>query len=130
MRWSVTSSDEMAAIYELYYHASDRAIGIVVASIVEMHLAGLIKKCFIQDTTAVKMAEADLFHSSGPLGSFSVKIKLAYLMSAVTEECYKNLNTMKEIRNRFAHRIEVGTFQFPEVFDRCMSFTLVDKIVM
>ena len=36
---------------------------------------------------------------------------------------------MKEIRNRFAHHTEIGSFDLPEISSRCFNFTIVDKYV-
>jgi hypothetical protein len=48
MIWSVTSSRELEAIEELQSNPSDRAVGIVIASFVEMHLTDLIKSYLIK----------------------------------------------------------------------------------
>ena len=70
-----------------------------------------------------------MFQSSGPLGSFSTKISLAYLMGLISEEFFKGLEIMRHIRNRFAHRTEIRSFDHQEISDRCFNFTLVDKYV-
>jgi hypothetical protein len=36
---------------------------------------------------------------------------------------------MRDIRNRFAHHTEIGSFDHPEISSRCFNFTLVDKYV-
>jgi DNA-binding MltR family transcriptional regulator len=124
--WSVTTQREIEAIDELRNNPSDRAIGIVLASFVEGHLTDLIKSCFIKQSEV----EREMFHSSGPLGAFSSKIRLAYLMGLIGDECFKNLQTMKEIRNRFAHYPAIGRFDLDEIRSRCMNLTLVEKHVV
>jgi DNA-binding MltR family transcriptional regulator len=130
--WLLTANPkDTAAIVELQT-ASDRAAAIVAASFVEVRLTGLLKEAFIKekakkDETTVY---SKMFHSSGPLGSFSSRIRLAYLLGLVSTECFKNLENMKEIRNQFAHHLEIGSFDTQSIRARCKNFTMVDKYVI
>ena len=112
--------------------ASDRALGIIAASLVEIHLTKLIKQAFIPEvkTGSKETVQELMFHSSGPLGAFSTKIRLAYMMGLISKEFFKDLEIMKEIRNRFAHHTEIGSFDLPEISSRCFNFTIVDKYVI
>jgi len=134
MKWSVTHSDEKVAIDELYYHASDRAVGIVVGSLVELRVTAMVKETMINEAESIKIRgetiHAKMFHSSGPLGSFSTKIRLAYLFKLITVECFRDLETLKDIRNLFAHDPSVGSFQVQAVADKCKNFRLVDRYVI
>jgi DNA-binding MltR family transcriptional regulator len=111
--WLAKYKGETPAINEVE-NASDRAAGIVVASIVELRLTHFIKDCFVSD----KDIQNQLFHSSGPLSSFAAKIRLAYLMGLVSKECHADLENLKNIRNEFAHHLDVGSFQIPSVRDK------------
>jgi DNA-binding MltR family transcriptional regulator len=130
--WLVTSPEDMAVLSEINQGASDRALGIIAASLVEIHLTKLIKQAFITETkTGQKQTVQELmFHSSGPLGAFSNKIRLAYLLGMISTEFFKNLEIMKEIRNRFAHYTEIGSFEHDAISSRCFNFTIVDKYVI
>ena len=132
MRWSVTHPAETAAIEELYYHASDRAVGILIASIVEIHLTALIKGSMIKNSVSIggEFVESKMFPSSGPLGSFSAKIRLAYLLGLISEECFRDLENMKNIRNQFAHHLDVGSFEVPTIADKCKNFKMVDRYII
>lgn len=48
---------------------------------------------------------------SKPLGSFSSKINLVYLLGLLTEWEYRDLETIRKIRNNFAHQIESASFK-------------------
>jgi hypothetical protein len=48
-QWLVTSPEDMAVLGEINQGASDRALGIIAASLVEIHLTKLIKKAFIPE---------------------------------------------------------------------------------
>ncbi|WP_316189227.1 MltR family transcriptional regulator [Bradyrhizobium sp. SZCCHNS1054] len=133
MRWSVTHHDEKVAIDELYYHASDRAIAIVVGSMIEMRVSALLKDAMVEERTSLKIRgetiHSRMFHSSGPLGSFSSKIRLAYLLRLLSERAFRDLENLKDIRNLFAHDIEIGSFELQTVSDKCRNFSLVDRYV-
>jgi DNA-binding MltR family transcriptional regulator len=129
--WHVTSPEDMKVLTEINQGASDRALGIIAASLVEIHLTKLIKKAFISEAKVrgKETVQETMFHSSGPLGAFSSKIRMAYLMGLISNEFYKDLQILREIRNRFAHNTEIGSFDVPEISDRCFNFTLVDKYI-
>ncbi|MGH7238675.1 MAG: hypothetical protein ACREHG_01275 [Candidatus Saccharimonadales bacterium] len=105
---------------------SDRAAGIVAGSIAERRLEQALRSRMRTDvpTTAGK-----LFRPSGALGSFSVKIDLASLLGILSDDAYKDLTNLKNIRNDFAHELELDSFDVPSVRDRCKNFVLVDRHV-
>lgn len=130
MDWLVTSAEDIKVLDEIRNGASDRAVGIIGASLVEIHLTNLLKRAFIKEKTN-KDAEImnEIFRSAGPLGPFATKIKVAYLMGMISDELYRDLTNMKEIRNKFAHHTECGSFKVPDISSRCFNFKLVDKYV-
>ena len=76
MIWLVTSEEDMAVLAEINLGASDRALGIIGASLVEIHLTKLIKQAFITETGTETIQER-MFQSGGPLGAFATKIRLS-----------------------------------------------------
>jgi DNA-binding MltR family transcriptional regulator len=123
VQWLVTSPEDLAVLVEINRGASDRALAIVAASLIEIHLTKLIKQALIDNAKVEQM----LFRSSGPLGAFATKIRLAYMMGMISPEFFKDLEIMREIRNRFAHDTHVGSFDIPEIYRRCLNFTIVEK---
>jgi DNA-binding MltR family transcriptional regulator len=121
MSWLWRNEDERFAIEELR-SVSDRAAATVGAVLVEQRLEEAIRIRFQRDTKI----EEELFRSSGPMGSFSAKIRLAFLMNMLSREAYKDLDNLKTIRNRFAHDLAI-TFETPSIKDRCANFSLVEK---
>lgn len=109
---------------------SDRAAGIVAGSIVETRLEQAIQSRLRQaDTSKLQEIVQQLFRASGALGPFSTKIDLAYLMRLLSDEAYKDLTNIKNIRNDFAHRLEHDSFDVPSIRDRCKNFALVERHV-
>ncbi|MFA7415226.1 MAG: hypothetical protein WC048_12135 [Rhizobium sp.] len=105
---------------------SDRAAGIVAGSIAEKRLEQALRSRLRTDQRNIAQ---NLFRPSGALGPFSVKIDLAYLNGLLSDEAYKDLLNLKNIRNDFAHDLDLDTFDVPTVRDRCGNFLLVDRHV-
>jgi hypothetical protein len=109
---------------------SDRAAGIVAGSIAETRLEqALQSRLRPPDTSKLREIVQQLFRPSGALGLFSTKIDLAYLIRLLSDEAYKDLTNIKNIRNDFAHDLDQDTFDVPSIRDRCMNFILVDRHV-
>jgi hypothetical protein len=109
---------------------SDRAAGIVAGSIAETRLEqALQSRLRPADTSKLQDVVQQLFRPSGALGPFSTKIDLAYLMRLLSDEAYKDLTNIKNIRNDFAHQLDHDSFDVPSIRDRCKNFILVDRHV-
>jgi DNA-binding MltR family transcriptional regulator len=81
------------------------------------------------DTSKIQDIVQQLFRPSGALGPFSTKIDLAYLMRLLSDEAYKDLTNVKNIRNDLAHKLDHDSFDVPSIRDRCKNFILVDRHV-
>jgi hypothetical protein len=105
---------------------SDRAVAIIAGSLVETALTGYLQRSV--------QVHGDMWknrtHSSGPLGSFSMKIDVLYMFRFLTLESHGDLVLMKDIRNKFAHDLEITDFETPLIRDKCMHLKLVDKYVI
>jgi DNA-binding MltR family transcriptional regulator len=93
--------------------SADRAAAIVAAAFLEDHLAIALKKRFHKDEKILN----EIFRSSGPLGSFSAKINMAFLIGICSQEACKDLHTIKDIRNEFAHKGLTKDFNSQRVRD-------------
>ncbi len=69
-------------------------------------------------------AKDDLFHSAGPLGTFSARIKLCFCLGMLDDREYHDLEVMRGIRNEFAHKIDTS-FDMPSIKDRCGNLMLM-----
>jgi hypothetical protein len=108
---------------------SDRAAGVVAGSIAETRLEQALRSRLRSDTPSIATIAANLFRPSGGIGAFSVKIDLAYLLGILSDQAYKDLTNLKNIRNDFAHQLELDSFDIPTIRDRCKNFVLVDRHV-
>jgi hypothetical protein len=94
------------ATTEIEESFSDRAAAIVAATFVEQHLTSFLQSKLLKDEPIMK----ELFRVSGPLGSFGTKIDLCYLHRFYSKAAWKELDTIKEIRNSFAHKMDIDSF--------------------
>ncbi len=125
MYWLGEGADHIdGAVFGQLEDDSDRAVGIVAAAIVEQRLTEAIKARFVQNTTLL----ARMFDiGNGPLGTFGAKIDVGLLLGVLSAEGRNDLRAMKDIRNAFAHRLDVASFDHAKIKDRCLGMGLVEK---
>jgi DNA-binding MltR family transcriptional regulator len=104
MVYELEDKNEESAFYELDSH---RGIAVVGAAIVENRLTAVLRAAMRQDESALQ----ELFRSSGPLGTFGTKIRLAYLLRLIHEDLYNDLLIVTRIRNAFAHDVKISSFE-------------------
>jgi hypothetical protein len=109
-------------------HDSDRAAGVVAGSFVEQRLTELLRSRWPQ-TPLRKKLDDRLTHPGAALGSFSVKIDVAYLFGLITDVARNELFQMKEIRNCFAHNLGISSFDHQEISSRCNNLNLFTTII-
>jgi DNA-binding MltR family transcriptional regulator len=56
-----------------------------------------------------------LFEGYGPMANFSPKIDLAYALRVISKDDYDVLMVMKKVRDIFAHRSRVSSFEDPKI---------------
>lgn len=110
---------------ELINVGSDRACVIVGAALLEDVLRALLAEYFTHKADSNK-----LFDHSGALGTFSAKIELSFHLGLISDYEYKLLNKIRDIRNRFAHRTCMSSFQDdPGIKDEITAvLTINDKL--
>src|SRR4051812_32796495 len=78
---------------------SDR--GAVLAGV--SYIEELLLRLFMAKLLLTKKLSGDLFDGSGPLATFSARIKLAYCLGWIGPEMFHDLDLMRRIRNECAH---------------------------
>lgn len=114
---------EEVSVLEQLRDESDRAVGIIAGSALESSLQRAIQ-CRLHDHPAVLKS---LFRPSGPLGPFSSKIDLGYVMGLYGEKTYRDLITIKDIRNAFAHQLSINSFSDQKIKALCDNLALVES---
>lgn len=68
----------------------------------------------------------ELFKPAGPFGNLDTKVKVAYAMGIVSKRAFQDLTKLVEIRNKFAHRLDVSDFEHHEVKPLCFDLKLIE----
>lgn len=95
----------------------DRAAAILAAIQVEAALESVLLKKMIP--LPVNEIDEIFVGESGPLSTFSAKIRLAYAFGVIGTETRRDLNLLRTIRNAFAHARTPVSFDTPEIAKAC-----------
>jgi hypothetical protein len=103
---------------------SDRATAIVLAAFVEDHLTHFIRSRLVKDDRL----QQKMLGPGGACGDFGTKINLAYLFGFYSAPGWKELDTIRRIRNDFAHNLRINRFGTASIKDRCANLSLWQKL--
>lgn len=101
---------------------SDRVVAIVGGALVEEVLARLLREFLRQDEKVLDQA----FGFSKPIGTFSAKVDLGYLLGVYGKEVHQDLHCLRRIRNEFAHKLNT-TFKTQKLADLAKNLYLVER---
>jgi DNA-binding MltR family transcriptional regulator len=108
---------EFIAFREALTKESDRGCALFAAAYLDTALSDLLYCSFVES----KKIEVELFEGTAPLSSFSSRIKLAFYLGRISAECRADLDTIRKIRNDFAHNIALISFNSQSIADRCRN---------
>lgn len=122
-QWSEWDSLAESAIKEIR-EATDRSAAIVAAAFVEDYLTIAIRAAAQEDHKLLENA----FSPEGVFGSFGLKIKIGFMLGLYDPQLRKELEALAKIRNRFAHRRTVDSFEGSEVCNLVHKLVAGEKI--
>ncbi|HXX21704.1 MAG TPA: hypothetical protein VEO19_00985 [Terriglobia bacterium] len=96
---------------------TDRACALMAAEYCSAKLSDVLSAAFVDDKKVVKKILGD--DPYAPLGTFSSRIDLAYLVGLVSKTAHRELHLIRKIRNRFAHEYAPLTFEDPRIANWC-----------
>jgi hypothetical protein len=109
MSWMTLSDIEIAhmesAIREMDA-GSDRSSALVAAAFVEQNLE-IALQCRLKRDDAINK---EMFRVSGPLGTFSGKIHMGFMIGLYEKAAWSELDLIRKIRNEFAHKLDCVDF--------------------
>lgn len=111
--------DEKEAFYEVYDLGPDRSRAVVLVAMLENRLNDIFRALLREN----KAIWNELFQTSGPLGNLGVKLRLLYMLGILPNGAYKDLIAFSKIRNEFAHKPKVRTFDDQPVCDFVRNLT-------
>ncbi|MEH0166709.1 MltR family transcriptional regulator [Roseateles microcysteis] len=107
--------EEFVAFRRALSDESDRGCALFAAAYLDTALEGLFRASILEG----KKTDEELFEGSAPLATFSARIKLAYYLGIVSAEVRADLETIRKIRNDFAHDATILSFESQSIADRC-----------
>lgn len=113
----------LIALDELDGAFSDHAIALMGASIVEKALEVAVLSQLIVLTADERSRLFD-YDKRGPLSDLSAKIKIGYALGIFGHKTRDDLDAVRQIRNAFAHTLNVMTFEEDAVRDLCNALHL------
>ena len=96
---------------------SDRGCALFAAAFLDTALEQLVRASLLQS----KKVDEDLLEGTAPLATFSARIKLSYYLGLISAECRAELDTIRKIRNDFAHDASLISFDTQSIADRCLN---------
>jgi DNA-binding MltR family transcriptional regulator len=96
---------------------SDRGCALFAAAYLDQALSELLYCSFVEN----KNMEKELFEGTAPLATFSSRIRLAFYLGKISAGCRADLDTIRKIRNDFAHDVALISFDSQSIADRCRN---------
>jgi len=110
--------DHLNKVFPVIVKESDRGAVLLAASQLDLVLEEALKK--IAPKSMSKTNLTPLFNFSGPLGTFSSKINMAYYFRIINKDVWKAINCLRKVRNIVAH--ECIDFSLKSYSDKIDAF--------
>jgi hypothetical protein len=104
---------------------SDRGVAIVAAVVLEELLELAILERFVELSS--KRREALFDRIGAPLSTFAAKIEIAFAIGIIDDKIRTLINLIRDVRNRFAHRIEALTFDHPDISQKIETVAMLNQ---
>jgi hypothetical protein len=105
---------------------TDRGAAILGAAYVDLFLRSAIERRLRPIPDVVP----GLFEDRGPLQEFSTRIHLGFALGIYLRRAFDDLRLVRDIRNAFAHNVEMMNFEEPDVRGLCDQLWLPKHIQM
>ncbi len=118
-RTDIKSLDDSEAFTQELQGGSDRAAALIAASFLDTYLLSIFEALFYfrneQDRKKL------LSDANAPVSSMSARARLAFAMEIIDEQTFELIETIRYVRNAFAHSVTHMNFQTAEVHKICMA---------
>ena len=123
--WFLIPQVSFDAVSELYVE-KPRAAAVVGGAILDAVIHETLKaRLPVEGRTR----DGLLNPAGGRLGDVDTKTKLLYVLGVLSKPAFTDAQLIGSIRNKFAHRLEISTFDDPIIVDLCNELTLIDTVV-
>jgi mannitol operon repressor len=122
-------ADDWDGFYQEFQQETPRAAVIVGASFLDAHLRKLIANFLIADKKEIDEFLGSDGNAERPLSTFSARIRGAYCLGLISKDEYHDLNIVRKIRNKFAHRLHDLSFDDQEIVSWCQALYTPKKFL-
>ncbi|MEW6131271.1 MAG: transcriptional regulator [Acidobacteriota bacterium] len=110
--------DEVVEFRQSLTSETDRGCALMAAAYLDSEIGKLLDKYFVSNN---KVKE-EILGNSRPLGTFSAKIDIAYLLGFIGPKAHRDLHLIRKIRNDFGHVPTPMDFNDQSMAARCREF--------
>lgn len=118
------SDDDFNAFLSEFQQESDRAAAVLGAAYADDLLKTLLMRSFVNEGRTVR----ELMRPESAGGTFSSRISLAYAIGLISEDDAKDLHRLREIRNKFAHRLHGLSFEDQSIAANSWNFRCMERV--
>ena len=119
---------DLPGFLSAFSEESPRAAAIVAGSYLDTLLVELLDAALIGNKKARANLLGDDKSADKPLGTFSARIRAAHALGLISPNEYADLNTVRTIRNKFAHAQHGFSFDDSAVAGLCASLIFVGAV--
>ncbi len=94
---------------------TDRGCALMAAAYLDSEIEKLLSKHLVNNESIKR----EVFGYSRPLGAFSSRIDMAYLLGLIGPKVHRDLHLIRKVRNEFGHVPTPITFDDPSLASRC-----------
>lgn len=111
--------EDLKGFLEQLQKESPRAAVIIAGAYLDEQLRQIIICSFVNKSSIADDLVGTEKKIDRPLSSFSSRIKLAYCLGLINKQVYDDLEIIRRIRNRFAHKLHNYSWDEPEIKEWC-----------
>lgn len=115
--------DEVADFRASLNPETDRGCALMAASFLDSELELLLGQFVVDDSKVIE----ETFSQGKPIGTFSSRIDLAYLLGLIGKSTRRDLHLIRKIRNDFGHTHRPLSFADQNVSNRCRELTYTQR---
>lgn len=110
---------EFSAFLPELNRESDRGLALVATSFIDELFRRTLLAFLVEGDTSASLVEG----FNAPLGSFATRSAAAFALGLISERERKEADTLRKVRNRFAHHVHVS-FEDSSIRDLCMNLQM------
>ena len=114
-------SSESRKLFNILNDEVDLHVILIGTSFLDISLASILKKYFIQDQISKKLLR-------GALGRFTSRAEACFALGLIEESLYNDLIIIAKIRNRIAHYRMTLTFETKDIQNLCNQLNYVKSL--